>query len=492
MAAAARFLQGTISDDDDFLSEYDSSFEGSDDDAPDDAHDAHDAAGTGENFDEYIKRRILECDHFLKEMYHFWQRPGVIDAGDPTGFYRDRGMTVGTTPTIEEYDSIEKKCIEFSMSQLNEPSNDQNIMRLDEVFKLLSVIIDRLHLILKFPFFYYKDRPTTDKEWTPNHFFDNYFKKLEKILEKIAYYNIIRSPYSLLHITGEPDEPSRYDRFSEFKHAIGYANIQANIKAKAIILGTRRNIVGELNKELRKKYGNRYIAYLYEPPGTQFFWYHDTQANQSLSENPILTQAKIAIDEHEKLLTPQLNAYIASLVKKAVVEKSNIFAGNSAWFFKVIFPEIPELNGVKLVVPFPLNDWRGITKYPPADHGVDLRSSFIEHYPEIARPIFNGYSGGFGIYFEGVKRYGGTEIPNGATVELRYSPLKSWSRYESGISIQWPKGGKKTKSKTKTKSKSKSKSKTKSKTKTKTTSKTKTKTKFKSKRNKRRSYKRLQ
>ena len=466
-----------LSDDDEILSEYDESF-GSDDDAPDaleiDTVIARQPA-EAHALDEYIKRRISECDSFYKEMYHFSRRSGVIDAEElPERLKRKLPVTM---PTIEEYDSIEQKCIQFALSQLNDRANDENIMLLDEVFKILSRIIHLLHNILRFPFHYYKDiHQPNDKEWTPNQFFGTYFKKLEQILEKLEYYNIIRSPYNLDHIKGEPDEPGRYDQFSEFKDASQYATSQAQKKAKAVVLATRESIVVGLNKELRKKYGNRYDARAYKSP-VETFWYRDTQANQSLPENPILTQAKREIDEHEQILTLQLNPYIASLVKKAVVAPKRL----SGWFFKVVFPDIPELKGVELVVPLSQDDWDNESK-----EKVKLRSHFTKNYPEIANPIFNGYSGSFGMKLLDGKSASYAKIPNGATVEIRYEPLKQWRRNENGIYILWPKGGKNTKSKSK-KSKTK-----KSKTKKSKSKKSKTKkSKSKSKRNKRRSYKRV-
>ena len=398
------------------------------------------------DLDDYIKQRLAACDLLLKEIDYFYERPGVTELQ----FRKDM-----TKPTIEEYDATEKKCIEFVMSQLNDPHNEQCIMHLGDVFLTLHHIINRLDAILKFPFNFYKDR----QSWTPNGFFDTYFKRLESILVKLAYYDIIRSN-NLSNVTGEPDEPIRYDQFSEFKHVRPYAISQAHIKAKSMIIATIRNIVIGLNKELARKYGKRYTAHSYQPPTQHVFYYYDTRTKQSFLENPILTEMKRSLEEQEQRGTAEVNAHISSLVREAV-HKSKIIASNSPWFFKIVFPDIPELTGVELVIPLSFYKWPKIWQ---------MRQLVEKTYPELS-PSFKGYQVNYRMFYDGtdiilrhrmlydISRTNDFEdIPNATTLEIKYPPLRNWYRYEEGRtrSFRWPQGGKKQQNIKKNKTKSKS------------------------------------
>jgi hypothetical protein len=122
------------------------------------------------------------------------------------------------------------------------------------------------------------------------------------------------------------------------------------------------------------------------------------------------------------------NAHLSSLVKNELVNKSNISAGNYSWFFKIIFPDILQLNGVELVVPLSMKKW---------PHYVydEIFSCINAQYPEITSPSFNGDSYRLEIYLEGKYLSTNTlrlhdptkDLPNGATVGLRYWPLKELS-----------------------------------------------------------------
>lgn len=403
------------------------------------------------DLDDYIKQRLAACELLLKEIDYFYERPGVNEFQ-----FLLKDMTK-PKPTIEEYDAIEKKCMDFVMSQLNDPRNEQCIMHLGDVFLTLHHIINMLDAILKFPFNFYKDR----QSWTPNGFFDTYFKRLESILVKLAYYDIIRSN-NLSNVTGEPDEPIRYDQFSEFKHVRPYAISQAHIRAKSMIVATRRNIVIGLNKELARKYGKRYTAHLYQPPTQHVFYYYDKRTKQSFLENPILTEMKRSLEEQEQRGTAEVNAHISSLVREAV-HKSNIIASNSPWFFKIAFPDIPELTGVELVIPLSFYKWPKIWQ---------LRQLVEKTYPELS-PSFKGYrASSYSMFYDGteISRYRYMydisrndfvdipDIPNATTLEIKYPPLRNWYRHEEGRtrSFRWPQGGKKQQNIKKNKTKSKS------------------------------------
>ena len=121
----------------------------------------------------------------------------------------------------------------------------------------------------------------------------------------------------------------------------------------------------------------------------------------------------------ERQDTVNFNAHLSSIVNKDLVDRSNIAASNSSWFLKIVFPDIPELNGVKLVVPFSNKEW--------PHYVYDEIFSYIKaKYPEITSPSFNGDSYRLQIYVEGQdvevadQETKSTDLPNGATVELRY------------------------------------------------------------------------
>ena len=121
-------------------------------------------------------------------------------------------------------------------------------------------------------------------------------------------------------------------------------------------------------------------------------------------------------------ITAEFNTFITSLVKNQLSE-SKIASSNFSWFFYIVFPDIPQLNGVKLLVPVSYKKW------PQYTHNKIFRCINAK-YPEITSPTFNGESYRLQINVEGqdVERLGPKDqtkdLQNGATVELRYQPLR--------------------------------------------------------------------
>ena len=113
------------------------------------------------------------------------------------------------------------------------------------------------------------------------------------------------------------------------------------------------------------------------------------------------------------------NEYLSSLVKQKLVDTSEIVASNSAYFFKIVFPGIPELNGVELAVRFSNKEWPHYTY-------AEIFRCINAQYPAITSPTFLGQPLHLQINVEGqdVEGLGPKEqtkdLPNGATVELRY------------------------------------------------------------------------
>jgi hypothetical protein len=131
----------------------------------------------------------------------------------------------------------------------------------------------------------------------------------------------------------------------------------------------------------------------------------------------------------ERQDTVNFNAHLSSIVKDDLVNRSKIAAGNSGTFFKIVFPDIPELNGVELVVPLSTKNW------PHYVH-ADIFRCITAKYPEITSPTFQDQSYRLQIYIEG--NYLNTNrphrlhdptkyLPTGATVGLRYWPLRELS-----------------------------------------------------------------
>ena len=117
------------------------------------------------------------------------------------------------------------------------------------------------------------------------------------------------------------------------------------------------------------------------------------------------------------------NEYLSSIVNPNLVDKSNMNAGRSPYRFKIIFPDIPELNGVELVVPFSNKD----NEWPHCNY-ADIFRCINAQYPEITSPSFNGDSYRLQIYVENLelsdKETNSKDLTNGATVELRYQPSR--------------------------------------------------------------------
>ena len=118
----------------------------------------------------------------------------------------------------------------------------------------------------------------------------------------------------------------------------------------------------------------------------------------------------------------EFNEHLTSIIIPELVDKSNIFNTNSSSLLNIVFPDIPQLNGVALVVPF-LKDW----KLWPHYKYDEIFSCIEKQYPHITSPKFQGKTYGVRIYVDGkdLRELGElqrTEIPNKATVELRYRP----------------------------------------------------------------------
>jgi hypothetical protein len=122
----------------------------------------------------------------------------------------------------------------------------------------------------------------------------------------------------------------------------------------------------------------------------------------------------------EKQEPVNFNAHLSSIVKDDLVNRSKIATGNTAgWFFNIVFPDIPELNGTELVVPLSNKEW---------PHYVydEIFSCINAKYPEITSPSFQCQSYRLQIYIEGQdvevvdQETKSTYLPNGATVDLRY------------------------------------------------------------------------
>jgi hypothetical protein len=125
----------------------------------------------------------------------------------------------------------------------------------------------------------------------------------------------------------------------------------------------------------------------------------------------------------ERQDTVNFNAQLSPIVNDDLVNRSKIAAGNSGMFFKIVFPDIPELNGVELVVPLSMKNW-------PHYVYADIFRCITAKYPEITSPSFQGQSYRLQIYIEGQDvevadpKNPTKDLPNGATVELRYRPLR--------------------------------------------------------------------
>jgi hypothetical protein len=119
-------------------------------------------------------------------------------------------------------------------------------------------------------------------------------------------------------------------------------------------------------------------------------------------------------------------AHLSSLVTSELVNKSEIAKSNTGSSFNIVFPDIPELNGVVLVVPFFPKDWK---LWPHYTYDEIFRCINAQ-YPELTHPTFLGPPLHLQINVEGqdVEGFGSKEqtkeLPNKATVELRYQPLR--------------------------------------------------------------------
>ena len=142
-----------------------------------------------------------------------------------------------------------------------------------------------------------------------------------------------------------------------------------------------------------------------------------------------MAQSRAMVDEEMRSAAQysqemnEFNEHLTSIIIPALVNKSNISNTNISSLFNILFLDIPQLNGVALVVPFP-TDWN----FWPHYKYDEIFSCIEKQYPQITSPKFQGKTYGVGIYVDGkdVREPGAhqrTGIPNEATVELRYRPF---------------------------------------------------------------------
>ena len=123
----------------------------------------------------------------------------------------------------------------------------------------------------------------------------------------------------------------------------------------------------------------------------------------------------------------EFNTHLSLIVKNELVDRSKLAGGNASWFFKIVFPDIPELTDVELVVPVSFRKW--------PHYNYDEIVEYIKaRYPEITSPSFNVHSFRLQINVDGQHleqeptlqdpKNNSTELPKVATVELRYKPLR--------------------------------------------------------------------
>ena len=155
-----------------------------------------------------------------------------------------------------------------------------------------------------------------------------------------------------------------------------------------------------------------------------------------------MTQSRAIVDENAMPAAQyiqemnEFNEYLTSIIISELVDKSNISNTNNSSLFNIVFPDISQLKGVALVVPF----LKGYKMWPHYKYD-EIFSCIEKQYPEITPPKFQGKTYDVRIYVDGkdVREPGAhqrTGIPNEATVELRYRPFAP-SKEEVWAAVLW-------------------------------------------------------
>lgn len=380
------------------------------------------------------------------------------------GFRQDmaRGDAPGR-PVIEVYEIMEQKCLKLlkEWDEMDYSSDDTDYDEAhDDANRMFDAIVERMRTNLENTVNAYRDRdtrhlrghPTMGYEWRSDSLFYDLYRKLEPILATHEYDDMSYSDALRIHAAKAAKEaakeaamreammrsswsrsvptPQRFPEGACFTYECAKKLAKENA-ATRMIDEAKTRLVQE-NQTLKKKYGDKYVAYLNQIPEYNYIFYYvePNKAKPKYSvlrvEHPDYTERQLRLKQEQMAQEQQqkveLNAHLSDLAKKAK-EKSDVIFGNSAWLLHIVLPD-----GTSIVIPLKLSAWP-----TTGDNLIDIITQvYGEH---VVRPVFKGKRAGSPSFiFNGRAIANGEniEIPNGGTIKMVYPPLHEWQPVSRG------------------------------------------------------------
>ena len=368
----------------------------------------------------------------------------------------------GEKTVIEMYETMEQKCLkllkEWDDMEYSSDEDEEVIGGNDA--RMFDAIIQRLHSNLQNTAHAYREqvmRPLRGSclhgfEWRPDQLFYNLYRKLDPILTTHEYNDMGYSDALRIHAARAEREaareaarreamsswsrsvptPQRFPEGACFTYEC--AKKLAKENAATRMIDEAKTDLVQLNQELKKKYGDKYVAYLNERPEYNYrhFFMEPNKAKPKYSvlrlEHPDHTERQIRLKQEQAQQQAQqqeqqeLNAYLSGLAKDAE-EKSGSISRISPWVLRIRLP-----GGTDILIPL---QW---SKWPVSGNDV-IKIIADVCGGDMVRPVFKGKRAGAPSFiFEGRAIDNGEkiEIPNEGVLQMVYPPFGEWRPVGSG------------------------------------------------------------
>ena len=382
-----------------------------------------------------------------------------------------QGLVLEKT-VIEMYETMEQKCLKLlkEWDNMDYSSDDTDYdIRDDKVLstmehdrnRMFDAIIQRLHSNLENTVHAHRERvmrPLRGSclhgfEWTPHALFYDLYRKLEPILTTHEYYNMEYSDALRIHAAKAAKEaakeaamreammrsswsrsvptPQRFPEGACFTYECAKKLAKENAATRWI--DEEKTRLEQQNKELKQKYGDKYVAYLNQIPEYNYRYYyveHKANPKHSVSrlEHPDHTERQIRLKQEQMAQEQreqqeqkdELNAHLSDLAKKAKEKSGSIFG---PWLLHIVLPD-----GTSIQVPLKFSEW--------PNTGNKLIDIIAKVYGEhVVRPVFKGKRAGppsFIFNERAIANEEIIEIPNDDTIKMVYPPLHDWQPVSRG------------------------------------------------------------
>jgi hypothetical protein len=392
------------------------------------------------NQKEEYARLMRELDELEKKHAGLRQQMAQNDGGEKT--------------VIEMYETMEQKCLkllkEWDDMEYSSDEDEEVIGGNDA--RMFDAIIQRLHSNLQNTVHAYRERVMrplrgsnlNGYEWRSDQLFYYLYMKLDPILTTHEYNDMGYSDALRIHAARAEREaareaarreamsswsrsvptPQRFPEGACFTYECAKKLAKENAATRMIDKAKTDLVL--LNQYLKKKYGDKYVAYLNERPEYNYrhYFMEPNKAKPKYSvlrlEHPDHTERQIRLKQEQA--QQELNAYLSGLAKDAK-DKSGSISRLSPWVLRIGLP-----GGTDILIPLQWSKW-------PASGNDVIKIIADVCGGDMVRPVFKGKRAGAPSFiFEGHAIDNGEkiEIRNEGVLQMVYPPFGEWRPVGSG------------------------------------------------------------